>query len=289
MILITGASGNVGSEVLKQAVAAGLKIRAAYQTEQKAAEAPAGVETVLMDYGKPATIRSALEGMERVFLVGPPSRDLPAMEANFITAVKSEGGKQHIVKLSAMGGKEAIFPRQHAESEENILASGLRYTFIRPNGFMQNFVNYNSGTISAQNAFYGCQKDGRVSHVDVRDIAAATVKVLSGPGHEGRAYTLTGPEALSSAEIAEKFSRHLGRRITYVDLPPAEFRKALSSVGSPEWSADALIDLMRYYREGKAALIDSSLEKLTGRKPHDFDRFIDDYASAFQARTEAAS
>ena len=102
MILITGASGNVGSEVLKQAATVGLKIRAAFQSPDKATKAPAGVETVIMDYAKPETIRPALQGIEKIFLVGPPVRDLPTMEANFIKEVRATGLK-HVVKLSALG------------------------------------------------------------------------------------------------------------------------------------------------------------------------------------------
>jgi len=160
MILITGASGNVGSEVLKQAATVGLKIRATFQSPDKAAKAPAGVETVIMDYAKPETIRPALQGIEKIFLVGPPVRDLPAMEANFIKEACAAGPK-HVVKLSALGGRESVFPGWHRDSEENIEASGLPYTFLRSNGFMQNVVNYNASTIRSQNAFYGCGQRSR--------------------------------------------------------------------------------------------------------------------------------
>ncbi len=288
MILITGASGNVGSEVLKQALAVGLKIRATFQSPDKAAKAPAGMEGVIMDYAKPDTIRPALHGVEKTFLVGPPVRDLPAMEANFIKEVRAAGPK-HIVKLSALGGRESMFPSGHRHSEENIEASGLPYTFLRPNGFMQNLVNYNAGTIRSQNAFYGCQGNGAVSVVDIRDIAAVAVMVLAATGHEGKSYALTGGEALTNGHVAEKISRVAGRKISYVDLPPAEFRKALLSAGMPEWSADALLDLQRLYREGKASLVTDDIERLTGRKPITFDQFAHDYAFAFQAEARAAS
>jgi len=288
MILITGASGNVGSEVLKQALAVGLKIRATFQSPDKATKAPAGMEGVIMDYAKPDTIRPALHGVEKIFLVGPPVRDLPAMEANFIKEVRAAGPK-HIVKLSALGGRESMFPSGHRHSEENIEASGLPYTFLRPNGFMQNLVNYNAGTIRSQNAFYGCQGNGAVSVVDIRDIAAVAVMVLAATGHEGKSYALTGGEALTNGHVAEKISRVAGRKISYVDLPPAEFRKALLSAGMPEWSADALLDLQRLYREGKASLVTDAIERLTGRKPITFDQFAHDYAFAFQAEARAAS
>lgn len=286
MILITGASGNVGSEVLKQAVADKLKIRAAYQSPERAKTAPAGVETAIMDYNRLESIRAALQGIEKVFLVGPPTANVAEMEGRFVDEAKSAGVK-HLVKLSALGGHQAIFPGLHRDSEEKIEASGLPYTFLRPNGFMQNFVNYNAGTIKSQNAFYGAQGNGAVSHIDIRDIGATAVKVLSSGGHEGKAYALTGPEALTNSRIAEKLSRVTGRKISYVDLPPAEFKKGMLAAGVPEWSADALLDLQRLYREGKAALVDPTVETLLGRKATSFDQFAADYASVFRAEVRA--
>ena len=287
MILITGASGNVGREVVKQALTVGLKIRATFQSPDVAAKAPAGLEGVVMDYAKPETIRPALRGVEKIFLVGPPVRDLPALEANFVKEVRA-AGRQHIVKLSALGGRESMFPSGHRDSEENIEASGLPYTFLRPNSFMQNLVNYNAGTIGSQNAFYGCQGNGAVSVVDIRDIAAVAVIVLAATGREGKSYSLTGGESLTNGQVG-KFSRVAGRKISYVDLLPAEFKKALLSAGMPEWSADALLDLQRFYREGKASPVSDDIERLTGRKPITFDQFAHDYAFAFQAGAKVAS
>jgi len=288
VILITGASGNVGREVVKQALAVGLKIRATFQSPAVAAKAPAGLEGVIMDYAKPETIRPALQGVEKIFLVGPPVRDLPALEANFVKEVRA-AGRKHIVKLSALGGRESMFPSGHRDSEENIEASGLPYTFLRPNGFMQNLVNYNAGTIRSQNAFYGCQGNGAVSIVDIRDIAAVAVIVLAATGHEGKSYGLTGGEALTNEQVAEKLSRVAGRKISYVDLPVAELKKGILSAGTPEWSADALLDLQRFYREGKAGLMTDDVERLTGRKPITFDQFARDYAFAFREEAEVAS
>src|SRR5215469_6669712 len=197
MILITGGSGNVGREVLKQISKTNARIRAAFQSVAKAATAPSGVEIVTMDYNQPQTLQAALKGIEQVFLVGPPTRDLTALERKAMDEIKRSGARR-VVKLSAMGGREAIFPRQHDESEDYIKSSGIAYTFLRPNGFMQNFATYNAATINTQNAFYGVQGDGKVSHIDLRDIAAIAVKTLTEDGHEGKAYTLTGPEALTN-------------------------------------------------------------------------------------------
>jgi uncharacterized protein YbjT (DUF2867 family) len=286
MILITGASGNVGREVVKQIAQTGVQVRAAYQSVSKAAAAPSGVQLVTMDYNQPATVRAALNGVDRVFLVGPPTSNIVALERKAIDEIKRSGARQ-VVKLSAMGGRAAIFPGQHADSEDYIKSSGVTYTFLRPNGFMQNFVNYNAGTINSQNAFYGCQGDGKVSHIDIRDIAAVAVKTLIEDGHQGKIYTLTGPAALSNAEAAQILSDDLAREIGYVDLPPAQFKQALLGAGVPEWSADALIDLQRLYREGGASAVTSDVERLLNRKPTSFEQFSRDHRQAFQAQERA--
>jgi uncharacterized protein YbjT (DUF2867 family) len=208
---------------------------------------------------------------------------------------RGNSGQRHnnenrfIVKLSALGGRESMFPGGHRDSEENIEASGLPCTFVRANGFMQNLVNYDAGTIRSMNAFYGCQGNGAVSMVDIRDIAAVAVIALAATGHEGKSYTLTGGAALTNDQVAEKISRVAGRKISYVDLPAAELNKAILSAGAPEWTADALVDLQRFYREGKASQVTDDVERLTGHKPISFDQFALDYAFAFRSEAEAAS
>jgi uncharacterized protein YbjT (DUF2867 family) len=281
MILITGGSGNVGKEVLKQIVPTGANVRAAFQTVTKAAAAPSGVEIVTMDYNQPQTLQAALKGVEKVFLVGPPTPNLPVLERKAIDEIK-RSGVRHVVKLSAMGGRDAIFTRQHADSEDYIKSSGVAYTFLRPNGFMQNFITYNGATIKTQNAFYGSQGDGKVSHIDLRDIAAVAVKTLTEGGHEDKAYTLTGPEALSNARVAEILSEDTGREIKYVDLTAEQFKQALLGAGLPEWSANALVDLQQFYRRGGASAVTRDVEQLLGRKPTSFEQFSRDYAQAFQ-------
>ncbi len=287
MILITGASGNVGREVLRQIAKTGVQVRAAYQSVGKAAAAPSGVELVTMDYNQPASLRAALNGVERVFLVGPPASNLVALERKAVDEIKRSGVK-HVVKLSAMGGRAATYPRQHAESEDYIQSSGVPYTFLRPNGFMQNFVNYNAATINTQNAFYGCVGEGKVSHVDIRDIGAVAVKTLTETGHEGKAYTLTGPAAFTNAEIAQILSDDLGREIRYIDLPREQFKQALLGAGLQEWDADALIDLQRLYHEGGASAVTSDVERLLGRKPTSFEQFSRDHREAFRGQERAA-
>ena len=134
MILVTGASGNIGREVLKETEATGTRIRAAYQDASNA-DAPPGVEVATVDFNQPETLKAALQGVDRVFLVGPPTAQLALLEQKAVDVVRHAGIKQ-LVKLSAMGGRAATFPRQHAESEDYIRSTGIPYTFLRPNGFM---------------------------------------------------------------------------------------------------------------------------------------------------------
>ena len=287
MILITGASGNVGKEVLKQIAQTGVEVRAAFQSVSKAAGIPAGVEMVSLDYNRAETLQAALKGVDRVFLVGPPNAQLTALERKAMEAIAHSDVRQ-VVKLSAMGGREAIFTRQHAESEDHIRSTGVPYTFLRPNGFMQNMANYNAPTINTQNAFYGSEGDGRVSHIDIRDVAAVAVKVLTEDGHVGKAYNLTGPESLTNKEIAQILSGELGREIRFINLPPPQLKEALLSAGVPEWNADALLDLQRLYREGKATTVTRDVEQILGQKPISFAQFFRDYRSAFEVRKQAA-
>ena len=278
MILVTGASGNVGREVLKQISQAGHQVRAAYQTPQKAAEAPAGVETTIVDFKRPGTLSAALNGVDCVFLVGPVAPNLVELESNATEEIK-RAGVPRLVKLSAMGTRAATFPRQHSESEDRIKASGVAWTFLRPNGFMQNMVIYNAATVRGQNAFYGSAEDGKVSQVDLRDIGAVAVRVLTEDGHTGKTYTLTGPAALSNSEVAAILSSVLGREIRYVNLPPNQMKQALLGAGMPEWNANGIIDLEALYREGGASTVSPDIERVLGRMPIAYEQFARDYAS----------
>jgi uncharacterized protein YbjT (DUF2867 family) len=282
MILITGASGNAGQEVLRQIAETGRRVRAAFQSAEKAAAAPAGVEAVIMDYNQPETVRAALRDVDRVFLVGPVAASLVELERKATDEIKRSGVRQ-VVKLSAMGGREAIFPRQHGESEDYIKSSGVGYTFLRPNGFMQNMANYNGATIRSQNAFYGSQGEGKVSHIDIRDIAAVAVRTLTEDTHLGKVYTLTGPEALTNARMAEILSATVNREIRYVDLPSEQMKQALLAAGTPDWSASGMIDLYELYRRGGASAVTGDVDHVLGRKPISFEQFSKDYSRSFES------
>ena len=272
MICITGAGGTLGSEVLRQLQSSGAPLRAAFHSTDKADAARAeGVDTALIDYDDPDSLRDAFAGCESLFLLGPNAIEQTELELAAVRAAR-EAGVRHIVKQSVMGAerKDYSLARVHRPVEQAIEASGLSWTFLRPNSFMQNVMTFMSPSIHSESAFYSASGEARISHVDVRDIAAVAVKALIEPGHGGQAYTLTGPDALTYDEIAEALSLAVGRTITHVDLPPNELRYAMLDMGMPEPIADRLLDLERYFREGHASRVTGDIERVTGRAPRRF-------------------
>lgn len=272
MICITGAGGTLGSEVFKQLQAAQAPLRAAFHSQDKAAAARAqGIEAVAIDYASPPTLRAAFDGCERLFLLGPNTVDQTALETAAVEAAAAVG-VIHIVKQSVLGAESEDYSlaRVHRPVERAIEASGMAWTFLRPNSFMQNVVTFMRPTIQAESAFYSASGDARISHVDVRDIAAVAVQVLTAPGHAGQAYTLTGPEAMTYDELAGELSRALGRTITHTSLPPQALKQALIEEGLPEAIADRLLDLERYFREGRPSAVTDDIRRVTGRAPRRF-------------------
>lgn len=268
MILVTGAGGTVGSEVVRQLK--GVPFRAGFHSQAKADAARAnGIDAAVIDYDRPETLDAAFQGVEKLFLL---SSSNTAQELAAVAAAKRAGVK-HIVKLSVIGAgsEDYSFAHVHRPVEEAIEASGIAWTHLRPNGFMDNMHNFMRGTIESQGAFYSSVGDAKISHVDVRDIAAVAVKALTEPGHESKAYTITGPEALTYGDIAAK----LGTK--YVPVGDADIKSALIGQGAPEAYADAFVDLQRFYRGGVASRVSNDVKNVTGREPITFDEYAREY------------
>lgn len=284
MILITGATGNNGLEILKLLATKNLPVRAMVRDRNRATAINAlpNIEIVEGDFDHPETLLKALAGVERAFLLTNSTEHAEAQQLAFVEAAKQSGVK-HLVKLSqyaANADSSVRYLRYHAAVEAAIQASGVSHTFLRPNLFMQGLLNFRS-TIATQSAFYAAIGDAKVSIVDVRDIADVAVVALTQSGHKGKIYNLTGSEALTHTEMAEHLSTALGRQITFMDIPPADMREAVIGFGMPEWQADGLLEDYAHYRRDEASEIASGVQDATGKAPRRFADFACDYATAF--------
>ena len=172
------------------------------------------------------------------------------------------------------------FLRYHAAVEAAVQASGLTFTFLRPNLYTQGLLNFRQ-SIQEQSAFFAAAGDARISAVDVRDLADVAVAALTTTQHDNRIYALTGPEALTFTEMAHQLSRAISRTITFVDVPPASMRAALADLGFSTRQADGLLEEFAMYRRGEAAGVEPGVCEALGRSPRAFDAFARDYAPLF--------
>lgn len=285
MILLTGATGTTGIEVVRELAHLGAKdVRAMVRNPARAATiVDVGFEVVEGDFDRPETLAVALEGAERALLLSAPDPRQVEQQGRFIEAAR-RAGVRHVVKVSAVGADANAaggFGKWHGQTEDELKASGLAWTMLQPNFFMQNVLGQ-ARSITAEGRVYQAAGEGRASFVDARDVAAVAAKALTEDGHEGKSYVVTGPEALSLHEVAEKISQAVGRKVTYVPVRPEEFRRGALSQGVPEWLVDALEILDELLASGRAAAVTDVVREVTGREPFTFDQFAQDYAQAFK-------
>jgi uncharacterized protein YbjT (DUF2867 family) len=283
MILITGAGGTVGTALVEELKGSDQKTRLTFRSKDKAEKAAAaGYDVVTLDYAQPETLGPAFAGVDTVFLLGTGVLGQAEGEINVVNAAKAAGVKK-IVKLSIWGAdaEEYALARMHRTVERAIEASGLEWTFLRPNNFMQGFITYEGESIRAEGAFYLPAGEAKVNHIDARDIARVAAKVLTTPGHAGKAYNLSGPKAISYAEVADILSAAIGKPVRYVAVSDDAARSAMIAGGAPELYADYVIELYQYFRASGAAEVSSTVKELTGRDPITFEQFARDYAAAF--------
>jgi uncharacterized protein YbjT (DUF2867 family) len=283
MILITGAKGNIGKELHRLLSDQDMDHRALVGDNLQAEELKAeGLETVVADHKKVGNLAKAMAGFDKVILLSPINPLLVEHQSLMIEAA-AKANVRTLVKLSGLDAhpeSPSRILRWHAQVEERMQASGLAYTILRPHYLMQNFLMF-APTITTEGAFYAPMQNGRISAVDARDVAAVAAEVLGTDRHDGEICQLTGPEALSFRDMAEKISSVQRRRVAYVDIAPLEARKMMIASGSPDWLADALLELYDIYCDDLAAGVYDDIETITRHRPHSFDEFAVDYADAF--------
>ena len=283
MILITGAGGTVGAALVEELNGSEQQIRLTFRSKKKAARAAAaGYDAVALDYDQPETLRPAFDGADTLFLLSNGILGQAAGEINAVNAAKAAGVRK-IVKLSVWraDAQEYALARMHRTVERAIEASGLEWSFLRPNNFMQSLITYDAETIRAEGAFYLPAGEAKINHIDVRDIARIAVRALTTPGHAGKAYNLSGPRAISYAEAAAILSEVLGKPVRYVAVSDEAAKSAMLDAGAPKIYADHLIELNQYFRAGGAAGISPTVKDLTGRDPIAFEQFARDHAQMF--------
>jgi uncharacterized protein YbjT (DUF2867 family) len=281
MILVTGATGNVGAALVRQLVESNHAVRAFVRDGVATNTLAPGVEIARGDLARPESLEAALAGVDKMYLLCPAVPGLPELEAGAIAAAK-RAGVRHVVKHSNMGADREppiTLPRWHRAGEQLIERSGMAWTFVRPTGFMSNALGW-AGMIK-HGTVYAPATDGKLSVVDPRDIAAVACAALTEPGHEGKAYDVTGPEALSTAEQVAMIGEAIGRPIKCIDVPNAAARDSMIGMGMPAIIVDALLEFMDLVRAGRGATVSDAVPRVTGKRARTFAAWVAEHAGAF--------
>jgi uncharacterized protein YbjT (DUF2867 family) len=281
VVAVTGPTGNVGAEVVRHLRAAGAPVRALSRDPDEARRRlGGGGDHVRLVFGDAATYPEAFRGVEALFLMRPPQiadvdrRIHPAIDAARVAGVR------RIAFLSLQGvERNPLVP--HHRIERHLQRAGVPATYLRPSFFMQNLSTTHRDEIRSEGALFVPAGRGRTSFVDARDVAEVAAKVLLEPGHEGRAYELTGREAPTYDEVAALMTEVLGRSIAYADPSPWVFWRRLRQQRVPAPFVLVMLGLYTVARFGLAGRLTPDLERLLGRPPTTLRTFVRDHAAAW--------
>lgn len=277
--MVTGASGNLGRQVVKALLARGVVVKAG--TRNVGGIQPVeNLQTVSLDYTNPATFNNALQGIYSVFLVAPPmDPEAPAKLIPFIEKAEA-AGIEHIVFNSALG-VDQVEQAPLRIIERALMESKLGYTILRPNFFMENFsTGFIAPMIKQQNGIFLAAGDGKTSFISTRDIAEVGVKAFI-DGLYGQEYNLTGPEALDHTQVAQKIGNVMGREITYHALEEEAMLQGARDQGMPEGAVQYMAILYKAVRAGYTVEVTEDVQDITGRKPVTFDEFVEENAECW--------
>lgn len=274
LILVIGASGQIGSEVVRQLTAQGHRVRRA------TSKPPKDADSVQLNLATGEGLRSAFEGVERAFLMAPPPySDQYKILSPLIQESKRRGLKK--VVLMTAWGANAVETAPFRRAELELEKSGLSYNIVRPNWFMQNFNTFWVQGIKDQGKILLPAGQGKASFIDVKDIASVIAKLLDSDVLNNKAFDLSGPEAMDHARVAQELSAATGRKIEYVDIPPADLKKGLLAAGLPTDYADFLLMILGFLKEGYNAGVNENVKNILGRAPISFERYAQDNKKLF--------
>lgn len=284
-VLVTGASGNVGASVVQQLLARGIDVRAAGRDLASLTEHAPQAEAVRLDFTDPTTFAPALSDVGRVFLIRPPAiaRVGPTIGA-FVDAAAA-AGVGHVVFCSVAGAEHnRIVP--HHRIETQLIGSGVPWTMLRPGFFAQNLATAYRTDILDDDRIHVPAGDGRVAFVDTRDLGELAATVLADPSpHAGRGYELTGPRAVTFAQVAALLTEALGRPIHYEPASILGYLRHLRTMGLPVPKALVQTVLHVGLRRGDAEQVDPTLARLLGRAPRDMVEYIRDHLPLWKQAT----
>lgn len=283
MILVTGATGTIGSDVVRRLVARGEKVRALTR-DPGGAQVPPGVETARGHHRDPGSVASAMTGADAAFLVGVFGPEDADRDRQMVEAARAAGVRR-VVKLSAISAgdpRTGLGGIAHGHGEEAVRESGLEWVVLRPSVFASNTLSW-AGALRSGEPVPNMLGSGRQGVVDPRDVAEIAVAALVGPGHAGRTYTLTGPETLSPRDQASMLGEVLGRRVELRDLTPSRTRELLVASGWSEESAQGMLRSVRFVAEGGNAVVTGDVEEVLGRPARTYREWVRDHTGAFSA------
>jgi uncharacterized protein YbjT (DUF2867 family) len=283
--LVTGATGTVGRHVVRALAARQVPVRALVRDPGRATPVLGpGVDVATGDFTDPGSLDRALSGVDRLFLACGNVPGQVGNECAMIDAAKA-AGVTRVVKLSgpdAALDSPLIFERWHGAIENYLARSGLPAVLLRPRTYMTNLMAY-ARTVAQTGMLFAPAGTAAISFVDPRDVAEVAAETLTGDGHEGRAYTLTGPEAITFERVAKEFSAATGRTVTYVSVSDDDARQAMTSHGLPPMVADAIVAIFASQRASSMADTTDTVQQITGRVPRSMADFARDHAAAFGA------
>lgn len=276
-ILVTGATGNVGAEVVRGLIKVGAPVRAADINVDRIREMFGDqVEALYFDFAKPETYHAAFEGVRKVFLMRPPAiADVQGVIAPAVWAMVG-AGVEHVVFLSLVGVEQNRFLPHH-KIEALLTKSGMHTTFLRASFFMQNLTTQHRAEIQQRHEIAVPAGRSKTSFIDVRDIAAVAVKALTEPGHADHNYTLTGSEALDYQQVAALLTEAIGAPVRYTNPSPIQFVIDKVRAGTPLGFALIMTMLYTLTRLGMSAEVSPQTQQLLGRPPITLRQFVQDY------------
>lgn len=283
-ILVTGATGTIGTFLLSELHRQAAPTRALVRTSDQAAKLSRdGVEAVVADLTDPTSLVAALRGIERAFLLTPGMPFHPqavAMAENFVNAAKA-AGVCHIVVQSIYGiGADPDRPQlmqDHAKTRALLAASGIPFTLLRTNYGMQSLVAQGLfASAKHQGATYHSVGEASVAYVDLRDVAAVAARCLTSDGHAGRTYQLCGPELLKSSDLAQHLGQVLGREVKAITPSPEQVAEKMRSFGMSQGMIDHAAALGAFNRTGALGQLSDDIQEVLGRAPLSFRRFAEE-------------